>query len=247
MGPVEPPAQKGRLPQYQRKDLEQLQMKIDELESLGVLAKPEDVDVIVEHVSPSFLVKKPGGSTRLVTAFTHIASYTKPLPSRASSCDDVLRFLARWKFMIKTDMTKQFYQLPMTKSSMKYLGILSPFKGIRVYTRAAMGMPGSTEHLDELMHRVLCDLLMQGTVMKLADDLYIGGNDVQSLLKNWEQVLKVFQQNNLRLSPSKTVICPKSTTVLGWQWNAGSISVSPHKINPLATCTKPETVKSLRS
>ena len=186
---------------------------------------------------------------RPITAFTQIlvASYTKPLPTRVASCEDILRFLAQWKYMIKTDMTKQFYQMPMKKSSMKYLGVMTPFKGMRVYTRAAMGMPGSTEHLDELMYRVLGTLLEEGVVMKLADDLYIGGDDIPSLLRNWERVLSVFQFNNLRLSPSKSVICPISTTVLGWLWSSGNISISPHKINPLTSCAKPTTVKALRS
>ena len=100
----------------------------------------------VEYTSPSFLVKKPDGGTRLVTAFNNIASYTKPLPTRVTSCDNVLHFLAQWRYIIKTDMIKQFYQLPMLKSSMKYLGVVTPFKGLRVYTRAAMGMPGSTDY-----------------------------------------------------------------------------------------------------
>jgi hypothetical protein len=247
MGPVEPPAQKGRLPMYQRKDLETLQDKMDELEELGVLAKPESVGVTVQYVSPSFLVKKPGGGSRLVTAFNNIGSYTKPLPTRVTSCDDVLRFLAQWKYILKTDMTKQFYQLPMRVSSMKYLGVVTPYKGIRVYTRAAMGMPGSTEHLDELMFRVLGDVLKEGVAMKLADDLYVGGNNIQSLLCNWQRVLHAMYTNNLKLSASKTVICPITTSVLGWIWNAGSISISPHKLNPLATCSKPSTVKALRS
>ena len=80
MGPVEPPPQKGRLPLYNRKNLDVLQDKFDELENLGVMAKPEDVGVIVEHVSPSFLVKKPSGDYRLVTNFSHIGSYAKPIP-----------------------------------------------------------------------------------------------------------------------------------------------------------------------
>ena len=50
---------------------------------------------------------------------------------------------------------------------MKYLGVITPFKGLRVYTRAAMGMPGSTEHLDELMSRVMGDLMHEGKVIKL--------------------------------------------------------------------------------
>ena len=51
-----------------------------------------------------------------------------------------------------------------------------------MYTQAAMGMPGSTECLDQLMFRVLGDLIHEGVVMKIADDLYVGGNDIASLL-----------------------------------------------------------------
>ncbi|MES9905325.1 MAG: RNase H-like domain-containing protein [Sedimenticola sp.] len=247
MGPVDPPPQKGRLPMYNHKNLDLLQEKMDQLESLGVLAKPEDVDVTVEYVSPSFLVKKPDGGHRLVTAFNTIGSYAKPTPSRVTTSENVFQFLAKSKFIIKTDMTKQFFQLPMKKNCMKYLGVMTPFKGTRVYTRAAMGMPGSTEQLDELMYRVLGDLFHNGAAIKIADDLYVGGCDLISLLHNWESVLQKFQSNNLRLSASKTVICPINTTILGWIWSAGSIQASPHKVNPLVTCPQPTSVKALRS
>ena len=161
--------------------------------------------------------------------------------------DDILRFLAKYKYIIKSDMTKQFFQLPMKKSSIKYLGILTPYKGLRVYTRAAMGMPGSTEHLDELMSRVLGDLMEQGIVKKIADDLYTGGNTIAELLHNWEQILHAFEWNNLRISASKTVICPITTTILGWIWSAGQIRPSTHKVTPLATSQPPSTIKGLRS
>lgn len=246
MGPVEPPPQKGRLPSYNRNNMEELQNKMDELEAMGVLAKPEDVGVTIEYVSPSFLVRKPNGGSRLVTSFLNIASYAKPPPSRVTTTDDIMRFLARWSFIIKSDMTSQFFQLPMTKASMKYLGVITPYKGTRVYTRAAMGMPGSTEHLNELMFRVLGELIHEGVVIKIADDLYIGGGSIESLLHNWERLLYSFQSNNLRLSAPKTVICPITTVVLGWVWSAGTISVSQHKLNPLTIVDKPPTVKGLR-
>ena len=144
-------------------------------------------------------------------------------------------------------MTKQFFQLPMEKSSMKYLGVLTPFKGLRVYTRAAMGMPGSTEHLDELMCRVFGDMIEAGQVIKLADDLYLGAATIKELLQNWEKVLRRFDENNLRLSATKTEICPVTTTILGWVWSAGTIQASPHKVSPLISTPLPKTVKGLRS
>lgn len=247
IGKVKPPKCKSHQPQYERKRLSELQDKCDELEDEEVLAKPEDVGVTVHSVSPSFLVNKPSGGSRMVTSFIGIASYARPPPSRASSSDHILLFLAKWPFIITSDMTAQFHQLPLNKESMQYAGIVTPYKGIRVYTRAIMGMPGSTEHLDELMFRVIGDLIHEGVAEKIADDLYVGGTNPEHLLDNWRRVLEAFRKNNLRLKASKTVIAPKSTTVLGWKWNQGEISVSEHKINPIASADPPRTVKALRS
>ena len=56
MGPVEPPQRKGRVPQYARDKLVELQENFDELENQGIFKKPEDIGISVEYVSPSFLV-----------------------------------------------------------------------------------------------------------------------------------------------------------------------------------------------
>lgn len=87
----------------------------------------------------------------------------------------------------------------------------------------------------------------EGSVAKIADDLYAGASSINELLTAWERVLEKFQDNNLKLSARKTIICPVSCTILGWQWSQGSVSASPHKVNPLSTATPPATVKGLRS
>ena len=49
-----------------------------------------------------------------------------------------------------------------------------------------MGMPGSETALEEMMYPDLGDSLQDGTVAKLADDLYCGGNTIDELFSNWE-------------------------------------------------------------
>ena len=134
IGPTLPPQRKGRLPQYNQSTLEELQDKFDELESVGVFAKPEQVNIQVEYLNTSFLVKKPNGGSRLVTAFGEVAQYCKPQPSLMPNVDSVLRDIGKWNYLIITDLLKSFYQIPLAHSSMKFCGVATPFKGIRVYT-----------------------------------------------------------------------------------------------------------------
>ena len=104
MGAVKPPQRKGRVPQYSRDKLTELQCEIDRLESLGVLAKPEELDVTVEYLNPSFLVRYPKkpDKFRFVTAFNEVGRYCKPQPPLMPNVDSTLRSIARWKFLIKS-------------------------------------------------------------------------------------------------------------------------------------------------
>jgi hypothetical protein len=82
----------------------------------------------VEYINPSFLVKKPSGGYRLVTAFADVDRYSKPQPSLMPDVDSILRSVTQWKYVIKSDLTSAFYQIPLAKESMKYCGVATPFK-----------------------------------------------------------------------------------------------------------------------
>ena len=129
---------------------------------------------------------------------------------------------------------------------MKYCGVATPFRGVRVYARSAIGMPGSETALEELMSRVLGDLLEEGIVAKITDNLYCGGKSPEELQK-WTKFLRALHKCDLRLSASKTIINLQSTTILGWIWNCGTLSASPHCIAALASCPAPDTVARMRS
>ena len=47
-----------------------------------------------------------------------------------------------------------------------------------------MGMPGLETCLKEMMSHVLGNLVQEGIVAKLADDLYFGDNSIEELLDN---------------------------------------------------------------
>ena len=248
VGPQEPPQHNGKVPFYGSSDMTELSEKIDELVRKGVLAKPQDLGVSVEIVNPSFLVrKKDSKDKRFVTDFGCIADYCRPTPTLMLDVDSALRKVASWKFIVKMDLKEAYFQIPLKRSSMKYCGVSSPFKGTYVYTRACMGLPGSEKALEELTCLLFGDLVSQGKLVKLADDLIIGADNPEDLLKIFEKVLSILQENNLRLSAKKTYICPKSVMILGWIWEGGFLRAGPHRLSGLSECDPPTTVKGLKS
>ena len=242
-----PPQNKGRIPVYSKGDLVTLQEKFDELYTAGIIARAEEVGVPVEYVHPSFLVKKPSGGERLVTSFGTVAEYARPQPTCTSNVEHVLHQVGQWKYLIKADLTSSYHQIPLSPDSYKYVGIMSPFKGTFVYKRSVMGLPGSESALEELLSRIFGDLIQAGKMIKLADDIYCGSDTFEDLVGTWDEVLKRLVQNGLKLSPNKTVCCPTQTTILGWIWEQGRIKPSSHRLNAMAACEPPPTVKSLRS
>ena len=72
---------------------------------------------------------------------------------------------------------------------MKYCGVATPFRGVRLYAQSIMGISSSEMALEELTCCVLGDLLEEGVVAKLTDDLYSEGASIDKLLTNWKQLL----------------------------------------------------------
>ena len=244
-----PPQRKGRLPPfYSRDNLQLLQDKFDELESKGVFSRPQEIGVTVENIHPSFLVNKQNSSDkRLVTDFSSITEYCRPTPSLLPDVDTTLRTIGSFNYLIKTDMSSAYFQIKLKKSSQKFCGVHTPYRGLRVYNVGCMGLPGVEVALEELTSLMFGDMVRDGKVAKLADDLFVGGSTPEELLANFEVFLHRLLECNIKLSPSKTIIAPKTVTVLGWIWSRGQLKASPHKIAALSTIKPPETVTQLKS
>ena len=84
--------------------------------------------------------------------------------------------------------------------------------------------------------RILGSLVQQGSVAKLPDDLYCGGDTPEDALGAWKSVLQALSDNNLHLSATKTTICPQFTIILGWVWRQGTLQASPHCVSALSIC-----------
>ena len=86
-----------------------------------------------------------------------------------------------------------------------------------MYVRSAMGMPGCSEALAELVAQVFGDFIHEGFFVHQHDDVHVCANDIYTeLLTKWRNVLHRCRENSIKISPTKTVVCPKQVISLGW-------------------------------
>ena len=118
-----------------------LQEVCDELTSQGVLKIPQDHNIIVQSVCPSFLRRKRKASetpthlltkddVRLIINFNPVNQLIKNIPAPIVTTDDIFRHLGRWKEIIVMDLKSAFFQNHMHPNAQPYLGIMTPFGGL---------------------------------------------------------------------------------------------------------------------
>ena len=130
--------------------------------------------------------------------------------------NDIYSQLGKWKEIIIIDLYNAFFQNHMADDVQQWLGIMTPFSGLRVLARSGQGLLGQSEELDELMAKVLGEDIKEGRAIKLQDDIIIAGDDQLEAAKNYVRVLEKLHLANLRAEPSKTVIFPKLANISGW-------------------------------
>ena len=259
--PQRPSADKVKIPVYNTQLNVLLQEVCDSLTEQGVLGIPQEENIQVQAVSPCFLRKKQSAKNkpnseltakdvRLVVNTNQVGAHLKNMPTKVTKQSDVFLQIAKWKYIIKTDLHQGFFQNHLSKTAQPWCAIQTPFGGLRHFKRSIQGLLGQSEELDELLSKVLKTELTEGKVIKIADDLFVGGNSINEALNNWSSVLKSLNKCNIKLSPKKTVIFPKSVDILSWVWNEGGfLTPSAHRKQALGQVDHEQIklVKDLRS
>ena len=256
-----PIARKVICPNY-NSDLNYLLQEVcDQLTDAGVLGIPQDDGVIIQHVSPCFLRKKQkakdktpsqltSNDVRLVVNTTELSKYLKNIPTKVTKPNEVYAALSRWKYIIKSDLYQGFFQNNLHPNAYPWCAIQTPYGGIRYFKRSIQGLVGQTEEQDELLAKILLTHLKEGRCVKIADDIFAGGKDIDEAIDNWTKIMETLRSNNLKLSPEKTIIFPEKVDILSWQWKQGGyLCPSPHRRLALQNIKHEDlkTVKDIRS
>ena len=177
--------------------------------------------------------------------------YLRDPPGKVTKTEQIYSALANWKLIGELDFSDFYFQLPFkneTQADKLKLGYLCvrTSMGTLTFARAPMGLLGMDVWQDELTDRLFGDLIQKGSVVKIADNIYFGGQDLENFHQTFEEIIKRIAESDLRAKPSKLKLNLISADVLGLHWNQGKLTPSRHKLDPLACCNPPTTISGLR-
>ena len=254
------PPHKVWAPQFNRKCQDLMQAKCDELERDGIMADPSKVNTEVRNVSSTFIQQKGSAKhkplvqcalneIRFITCFNALNDSIHPVSGRSNSYNDIMKFMATKPYCIHADLTNSYFQVKIHKKFWKYMGVMTPYRGIRVMTRLGQGLLNSDVHLEQVVTRVLGDEMLAGMCIMARDDLIVGGNSVQECLDNWAIILAKLDKHNLKVNPRKVRILLRDTEIYGHRVEDGKVRPSDHIVTSLAATTTDSlvTVKQVNS
>ncbi|XP_039513052.1 uncharacterized protein LOC120468602 [Pimephales promelas] len=224
-----------RLPEHKKKVVQ------DELETMLDLGVIEESNS--DWASPIVLVPKPDGSVRFCVDYRKVNAVSKfdayPMPR----IDELLDRLGSARFYSTLDLTKGYWQIPLSPMSKEKTAFTTPF-GLHQFVTLPFGLFGAPATFQRLMDRILRPHAAYAAAY--LDDIIIYSNDWQRHMQYLRAVLKTLRRAGLTANPKKCAIGRVEVKYLGFHLGHGQVRPQIDKTAAVATCPSPKTKKEVR-
>ena len=194
--------------------------------------------------SPIVIVKNPDDSLRITVDFRAMNAFVNvdnfPMPS----IDSVFEKLGNAVYMTKLDLTKAFFQLPLTPESTKYTSFVTEF-GQYEFNVVPFGIRFATGLCNRIIRQVFEDC--QDYVGSFVDDLVVYSNTFEEHVEHVKTVLNKLADAGLTLNVKKCMFACTSLKFLGFEVGNGKIKPDVAKIEAIKNFPQPVVKKDMRA
>ena len=145
-----------------------------------------------------------------INTVTEIISFSIP------SKEEILESIGQWEMYITIDISSAYTHILIPKQYRHYLAFST--KNSEKYQPTVMNFGGKCMPMifAAAMRRVFRPLINNGWFYQYFDDLTIGGNNENDLIKKFTQVLQLCQKANLKIKLTKCDWFKREIKLLGW-------------------------------
>ena len=192
---------------------------------------------------PMFIIPKPDGTCRLIADFRELNKVTRQLHYPLPKIQDIFHRRRNFKYVTLLDVSMQFHTFLLDVESQDKCVIVTPFGKFK-YLRLPMGFLNSPSWAQAAMDELFKDFPQ---VEVYIDDVGIFSTDFKTHCTVVGQVLKILQDHNFTVKPSKCHWFQSQAPWLGHVITSTGILPNPEKIAPILKLCFPTTITQLRS
>ncbi|XP_041102688.1 uncharacterized protein LOC121313985 [Polyodon spathula] len=197
-----------------------------------------------EWCSPVVMVPKKDGSTRFCVDFRKVNAISKfdayPMPR----VDELLDRLGKARFLSTLDLTKGYWQIPLTPSSKEKTAFATP-DGLFHFKTMPFGLHGAPATFQRLMDKVLCPHHQYAAAY--IDDVVIFSSTWKEHLDRLAAVLQSLREAGLTVNLGKCAFGKQETQYLGFSMGNGRVKPVASKVQALVDTPVPRTKAQVRS
>ncbi|BFZ12592.1 hypothetical protein BsWGS_15631 [Bradybaena similaris] len=212
--------------------------EIEELERLKIIQRSTS-----NYSSPMVIIQKKDGSLRICIDYRKLNEVTiidaEPIPRT----DDLIACMQHNSIFSKLDMTKGYYQIPMTASS-KHLTAFSTPKGLYEFNYMPFGLVNAPATFVRMTRSLLKDIPNIATYI---DDMCVYTATVREHLNILSTVFSRIQSNGLTIKPTKCVIGFNEVHFLGYKISQGIQATDETIVQKIMNISPPKTRKHVQA
>ncbi|XP_063970498.1 uncharacterized protein LOC135157721 [Lytechinus pictus] len=195
------------------------------------------------YASPIVLISKKDGSVRFCCDFRKINAITVPDAEPIPDQEEIFAKLANDNFFTKVDLTKGYWQVPLTEQAKPITAFVTP-DGLYQFTSMPFGLMNAPASFSRLMRTVLRGLEF---VDNFIDDILVHTPTWDQHIEALRSLMVRLRESNLKAKPKKCFVGFAKVDFLGHQLSRGYLRPLHNKVEDIQTAPRPTTKKELRS
>ncbi len=224
-----------RLPEHKK---QVVQTELGAMLEMGVIEESHS-----DWASPIVLVPKTDGSVRFCVDYRKVNAVSKfdayPMPR----VDELLDRLGTARFYSTLDLTKGYWQIPLSPLSKEKTAFTTPF-GLHQFVTLPFGLFGAPATFQRLMDRILRPHAAYAAAY--LDDIIIYSQDWQRHMAHLRAALRALRRAGLTANPKKCAVGRVEVRYLGFHLGHGQVRTQINKTAAIAACPRPKTKKEVR-
>ena len=217
--------------------------------TVEIIKQMMDQDVIEpamsEWASPVVFAPKKDGTTRFCVDYRRLNAVTKPDVYPLPRMDDCLDSLGDAMIFTTLDANSGYWQLPVAEGD-RDKTTFTTFAGTFRYKRMPFGLRNAPATFQRALDIILSGVRWQTCLIYL-DDVIIFSKDIETHLKNVDEVLKLLHDAGVTLKLKKCSWFTKKVHYLGHDITPGKLAVAKAPAESFAKAVFPKNITQLRS